>query len=44
MPLTAGTKLGPYEIHSLLGAGGSNSYIYGLDQVLSEAFVAKGLK
>jgi hypothetical protein len=25
MPLTAGTKLGPYEILSLLGAGGMSA-------------------
>jgi hypothetical protein len=27
MALTSGTKLGPYEIHALLGAGGMEKFI-----------------
>jgi hypothetical protein len=50
MALTSGTKLGPYDIQSLLGAGGSylsgdgGAYAYRYMQVLSQVYVVRGMK
>ena len=34
MPLTSGTKLGPYEIQSLLGAGGGTIDEFSTDETI----------
>jgi serine/threonine protein kinase/cephalosporin-C deacetylase-like acetyl esterase len=41
MPLTAGTKLGPYEIQSLLGAGGMGEVYLALDARLQRTVAIK---
>src|ERR1700693_782996 len=43
MPLTAGTKLGPYEIQSLLGAGGMGEVYRALDTRLQRTVAIKVL-
>jgi len=53
LPLTAGSRLGPYEILAPIGAGGGfglrvvadgNAWAYSYGSVLSDLFVADGLK
>lgn len=43
MPLTSGTKLGPYEIHSLLGAGGMGEVYRARDTRLERTVAIKVL-
>jgi serine/threonine protein kinase len=42
MPLTPGTKLGPYEIHSALGAGGMGEVYRANDTRLSRTVAVHG--
>ena len=42
-PLSAGTKLGPYEIRSLLGAGGMGEVYLALDTKLDRKVAIKVL-